>query len=298
MDSPLSRDHVALEHFALLSGEELHFVRSGVPGAQTVLLLHGLSQQSHYWNPTISKLLSDRPALDIIALDQRGHGDSNVFTPQSDFSMDRLALDARELLDFLGVEKAIVVGHSWGASVALRFGALFPEYTLAALLIDGGAFNPTDMIPAIYPGLKELRVALRPPVGPFQQGDLIDYYTPMSQPEEISNTLSAIARTYREIAQGQYVTTIGIDRHMAVAEGLLEYSPAEDLNKIVVPLTVIRCEESQGARGWGLPLTQENANIRVCYWYGCCHDVPLQRPAMVAELISNVIGIELGDDFD
>ena len=60
---------------------------SGLP----VVLLHGLTQQQHYWGPVLARLAGRR----VITVDQRGHGEASgsQVTPQSDFSIPRLAQD-------------------------------------------------------------------------------------------------------------------------------------------------------------------------------------------------------------
>lgn len=298
MNSPLTRDDQTLDSIRVSGGDRIFFTRTGTVGAPTILLLHGLSQQSHYWNPTVEYLSAHELKLDVVAVDQRGHGDSLDFTPNADFSIDRLAHDALEVLDALGIDRAFVIGHSWGASVALRFGVLFPERTYASVLIDGGAFNPTDMVPEIFPTIDELREALRPPAGPFSETELTSYYGSLSDHENLSGILKAVARTYREIAPGAFVTSIGMERHMAVAEGLIAYSPNADLAAISIPLVVVRCEEGHNPRTWQLPEFRHNSNIRIIHWYGCIHDVPLQRPTMVASLIAQVVALDQEDHID
>ncbi len=298
MNSPLTRDAQMPESITVTGGDRIFYTRSGTVGSPTILLLHGLSQQSHYWNPAVEYLAAHHRKLDVVALDQRGHGQSLGFTSNADFSIDRLALDALEVLDALGIDRALVVGHSWGASVALRFSVLFPDRTTASILIDGGAFNPTDMIPEIFPTINDLREALRPPSGPFSEADLMGYYGSLTHQDDLSAILSAISRTYREISPGQFVTSIGIERHMAVVECLMDYTPRPDLAAISRPLVVVRCEEGQNPRIWQLPEFKDNSYIRVINWYGCIHDVPLQRPAMVASLIAQVVALEQEDNLD
>ena len=101
--------------------------------ASPVVLLHGLSQQRRFWGPVTARL-RHRP---VLAIDQRGHGDSDA-SVDADYAIPRVAADVVEALDRLGVEHAHVVGHSWGASVAIALAARHPQRVRSVGLIDGG----------------------------------------------------------------------------------------------------------------------------------------------------------------
>ena len=106
-----------------------------------VLALHGLASSAH-WYDIVAPLLRDR--YRIVAPDQRGHGQT---TQSSDgYGWHSVASDAVGLLDLLGIEKAIVFGHSWGGNVAVATAAHYPERVAALVMIDGGFFSP-QMIP-------------------------------------------------------------------------------------------------------------------------------------------------------
>ena len=106
-----------------------------------ILALHGLASSAH-WYDIVAPLLRDR--YRIVAPDQRGHGQT---TQSSDgYGWHSVASDAVGLLDLLGIEKAIVFGHSWGGNVAVATAAHYPERVAALVMIDGGFFSP-QMIP-------------------------------------------------------------------------------------------------------------------------------------------------------
>ena len=106
-----------------------------------ILALHGLASSAH-WYDVVAPLLRDR--YRIVAPDQRGHGQT---TQSSDgYGWHSVASDAVGLLDLLGIEKAIVFGHSWGGNVAVATAAHYPERVAALVMIDGGFFSP-QMIP-------------------------------------------------------------------------------------------------------------------------------------------------------
>ncbi|MYC07353.1 MAG: alpha/beta hydrolase [Chloroflexi bacterium] len=106
-----------------------------------ILALHGLASSAH-WYDIIAPLLRDR--YRIVAPDQRGHGQTTQAS--NGYGWHSVASDAVGLLDLLGIEKAIVFGHSWGGNVAVATAAHYPDRVAALVMIDGGFFSP-QMIP-------------------------------------------------------------------------------------------------------------------------------------------------------
>ncbi len=115
----------------------LHYVASGqgVP----VVLLHGFPLSSSIWQQQ-RESLSER--YRIIAPDLRGHGQSPA--PPGVYDMDLLARDVLAMLDGLGIEKAVIMGHSMGGYVALAAWRLAPARFLALGLIASQAGADTD----------------------------------------------------------------------------------------------------------------------------------------------------------
>lgn len=91
---------------------------------KTILLLHGKNFNGAYWERT-AKDLSGK-GFRVIIPDQIGFGKSSK--PHSyQFSFSQLAENTKAILDELGIDKTIVLGHSMGGMVATRFTLLYPE---------------------------------------------------------------------------------------------------------------------------------------------------------------------------
>ena len=95
------------------------------------LFLHGTGCDASDWQPVIEKLPS---AQRCIALDFRGHGRSSV--PTQSFTLTDLADDALQLLDYLEIRKAVLVGHSLGGMVAMAV-ATHSERVTGLVLLEG-----------------------------------------------------------------------------------------------------------------------------------------------------------------
>ena len=119
---------------AVINHLRLHLLEWGPPQAPPLLMLHGGNQSAHSWD-LVSLHLADR--FRIIALDQRGHGDSE-WARDAAYGPDEMARDALALLAAEGIERPIVMGHSMGGMVAMRLAALEPELPRAVVLVDVG----------------------------------------------------------------------------------------------------------------------------------------------------------------
>jgi pimeloyl-ACP methyl ester carboxylesterase len=98
-----------------------------------VVLLHGLSSSSRIWDMTAPLLARD---FRVVAADQRGHGLTD--RPDSEYTFDEVCGDLEALLAVLGWQRPVLVGHSWGAGVALQFAVGHPESVRGLVLVDGG----------------------------------------------------------------------------------------------------------------------------------------------------------------
>ncbi len=121
----------------IIAGEmTLHYVQWGAEGTP-VVCVHGLTANAFCFQALADALAPDHR---VFAYDLRGRGDSDK--PEDDYSIPTHALDLLELLDGLGLEKPVIVGHSLGASIALYFAAHYPDRLSKLVLMDGGAPLP------------------------------------------------------------------------------------------------------------------------------------------------------------
>ncbi|WP_419918487.1 alpha/beta fold hydrolase [Candidatus Poriferisocius sp.] len=125
--SYVSRNIVARHH-------RFHFLEWGSPDAQTVLLLHGGNQSAHSWD-LVSLALADR--YHVLALDQRGHGDSE-WARDADYSSGAMAADVAAFCDALGVANPIIMGHSMGGMNTMRLCLVHPNLARAIVIVDVG----------------------------------------------------------------------------------------------------------------------------------------------------------------
>jgi pimeloyl-ACP methyl ester carboxylesterase len=90
-----------------------------------VILLHGFPDSSYLWRRQIQFLA--KAGFRVIAPDQRGFGDSDAPEGRESYRVEQLANDIIALMDRLGIERAPVVGHDWGAVVGWILAINHPE---------------------------------------------------------------------------------------------------------------------------------------------------------------------------
>lgn len=103
------------------------------PNGRTVVLLHGKNFHAGTWATTIAAL--QRAGFRVIAPDQIGFGKSSK-PEHFQFSFVQLAAHTRALLAARGVARSVVVGHSMGGMLAVRYALLYPEATERLVLLN------------------------------------------------------------------------------------------------------------------------------------------------------------------
>lgn len=104
--------------------------QAGEPGSgETVVLLHGFPELSHSWRHQIGPLAD--AGHHVVAPDLRGYGSTTARKRSPErtetFDVEHLTADVVCLLDVLGAERAVLVGHDWGADLAWKTALLHPE---------------------------------------------------------------------------------------------------------------------------------------------------------------------------
>ena len=127
-----ARETSPIEGVLQLGGMSFHYLDWGRPDAPPILMLHGMAQSAHTWD-FAALALSDR--CRVLALDQRGHGDSD-WAPDGDYSLDAHLGDITSFVDALGLRNLVMVGLSMGGRNAFSFAALHPELVKALVVVD------------------------------------------------------------------------------------------------------------------------------------------------------------------
>src|SRR5579872_7153616 len=121
-------------HEVTVGGMRLHYLDWGNRHLPPMVFLHGGALTAHTWDLCCLAL---RDEYHCVALDQRGHGDSD-WAHDSDYSIGAALADTTGLVDHLGLDKFILVGMSLGAINSLAFAVAHPERLSHLVIIDAG----------------------------------------------------------------------------------------------------------------------------------------------------------------
>ncbi len=252
-----------------------------------VLLLHGLASQRRFWNLVVPYLAG----LPVVALDQRGHGDSDP--PDGRYDDTTVVADVTTALDALGLSRVVAVGHSWGGNVAMELAASHPERVLAAIALDGGVTTPSHSM-----SREEAHERLAPPRIAVPPEELLarlrdgSFGVPWS-----SEVAAAVLPIFGVGADGLARARLAYEDHMKFVDALYDYDPDAVLPRIAVPVWVaiampLAQPDNDLERDWAALKRAAQERVagllkrpRLLSLGGAMHDVPLQWPALVAGIV-------------
>jgi pimeloyl-ACP methyl ester carboxylesterase len=139
------------DDFVEINGIKLHYNRAG-NGDQTLILLHGASDNGMCWKATADKLADE---YTVIMPDAQGHGLSDRFG--SERKVGDQAHQAAGLIRELGINNPILMGHSMGGTCAANVAALYPDLPRAIILEDPGWMTPGTSQPNRREGASEMK---------------------------------------------------------------------------------------------------------------------------------------------
>jgi pimeloyl-ACP methyl ester carboxylesterase len=267
---------------ALNNGTRIHYQQVG--RGPDLVMVHGLTGNLAVWHFRIIPLLMNR--FRILTFDLRGHGYSDM--PPTGYSPSSMAADLVELLDALQIETASVVGHSFGADIALYTALQFPERLRRVIAIEA-------VLPAMI-GVRTLQTSR----GWAYWAELLEASGHPVPPEERYNADYLIRQSL--LLPKKWGPLNGLPRNPKPFLTLLDnttivrdYEDAgaltvENLDKIQTPVTLLYVEGSSFMSSHdcllaGLPHCQ-SILLPNTDWG---HFGPLEQPDLVAQHVLNIL---------
>jgi len=123
------------EHYLETPRHKTYYLSAGAAKSPLIIFIHGWPECSLSWRhqlPFFAAL-----GFRAIAPDMRGYGNSSVYKDHDSYRQELIVADMIELLDSLGEEKAVWVGHDWGSPVAWNIASHHPErcHAVASLCV-------------------------------------------------------------------------------------------------------------------------------------------------------------------
>ena len=188
-----------------VDGLPVHVLEKGEGDGSPVILIHGASVNLRDWSFSLMDRLA-APGRRVIAMDRPGFGYSK--RGPGAWPPERQAAHLRQAALQLGVEKPIVVGHSWGGAVALAWGLDFPD-DVAGVVPVSGATMPWGTAASVFGALGVGRIG-------------VDYYQAKLTREAENGAIEAfVARAFRpQRPPPGYIDYVGAP--LSLREGTLE----------------------------------------------------------------------------
>jgi pimeloyl-ACP methyl ester carboxylesterase len=279
----------------------LHYYYENLAGTGSpIVLLHGLASNGRIWEKVLPHLA--QAGHPCYAPDLRGHGLSDK--PDRDFSFDSYFKDLAAIIDALALETLLVVGHSWGASLALDYAARrsFGRNTPTGIvLVDGGVIQLDAVEGATW---EETRQRLAPPrlAGTPLGAFMAHFQAPEARWRPSHEEIQIILANFEISADERITPHLSFEHHMQIVRAMWEFHTFERYEKVRCPVLAVPARPSP-------PLSEAEFNFlnlkkmgishlqglypdkfRVRWMDDSIHDIPLQHAKALSRLIVDFAG--------
>jgi 3-oxoadipate enol-lactonase len=247
-------------------GTRLHFESAG--NGPPVVLIHGLSDDHTLWR-YMAPALAER--YRVISVDVRGHGRSAK--PHAPLEVATLADDVVALLDWLQIDKAVLVGLSMGGGISQTTAIRHPERVRAlALLSTSSSFPESTRERFRY----RAEVAERDGIAPLLDSMVERWFTP----EFVAARPDEVARTREVVLANDPLAFAAACRANAARDW------TGDLDRITCPVLVLAGERDPGsATGSAETFRERLSDVEVHLVQGASHAIPIERPEVANRLL-------------
>ncbi len=258
----------------LSNGVNLEYVEKGNRNAAAIIFLHGYTDSWHSFE-TVMKLFP--PEFHLIALSQRGHGNSSK--PNDGYYPRDFANDLSLFINEKKLGPGVIVGHSLGGLVAQQFAISYPDLAKALVLID------TDAYFADNPGLRE-----------FIDG-VLKFEKPVDYSFASEFQLSTLAKPLDSLQLALFIDeSLKLPLHVwkGVAAGLVEVDFTKDLQTIDAPVLIFWGSKDMICFRKDQEDFQKNLkNEKLLVYEGTGHALHWEEPErFVADLVSFIKNLD------
>lgn len=240
-----------IDHFIDTNGIRLHYVEHPADGP-TLLLFPGLNANAVFFQGLVHAGLS--PALRVLAIDLRGRGRSDA--PETGYTMQDHADDILGMLDGLGIERAVIGGHSFGGLLTYYVAAHYPDRVQKGIVIDSPLEVDQTVIEQVGPALDRLKM-VSPSWGEYLAGvKAMPYYEGWWDPD-----LEAYYRAdVWEDKDGSVRSRLDPEKIRQALEGTTEVDWSSLAGLIDAPLLLFRTTAPFGPPGYPPMVSSEQAD--------------------------------------
>ena len=274
--------------FISTNGIKLHYVTEG--SGSLLIFLHGFPEFWYSWRHQIPEFASDHK---VVAPDLRGYNDSDKPSDRNAYIMAEFVQDIKGLIEGLGYDRCILVGHDWGGAIAWNFAYAYPQMLEKLIILNlphpakfaEGLRSPQQLLRSSYifffqiPFLPELLLQANDysPLEIAFRGMAVDKTT--FSPADLDAYKAAAAKPGALTAMLNYYRNI-------FAQGMT----SSDWSVLTVP-TLLIWGEDDTALGKELTYGTEAyvRDFRIRYIPHCSHWVQQEQPQLVNQHIRDFI---------
>jgi len=273
----------AESRFIDIEGTNLHFVIKGT--GRPVVLIHGNPGSCEDWSNVYSPLASRFCAF---AFDRPGHGHSDRPTNNGNVTVEVQARLLRTALNQLRVKHPILVGHSWGAAMALIYSLSYPGDTSGLVLLAPAVYVSNDGVSFLskmpaWPVIGDVLNALFTPLlsAWLVRNDLAKAFAPDKVPARY------LRHTLAEWTRPRKVKSYSVDDAL-LNSSLSRFAPRYSDLRLPVAIVTGDSDLIVPAKENALRLAEvlPRANLQILVKTG--HQIPFVRPDAVVEAIESV----------
>lgn len=263
---------------APINGVEIYYEEHGQ--GTPIVFCHEFAGDYRSWAPQVRFFARRYRAITFSA---RGYHPSSIPANDADYSEEQHVEDTYELIRFLGIEKAHVVGLSMGGNVTLKLGLAHPEVCLS-LVVAGAGFGSTNP--------EEFRANSRETAGLLERVGMQEFAETYGRgPSRLRFEQKDPHGFLEMLAQLKEHSTVGSALTMRNVQGKRKtvYDVADQLPSLNVPTLVISGDEDELALDASLLMKRKIPNSGLLIVPKTGHTVNLEEPALFNQAVLDFV---------
>ncbi|MGB7444393.1 MAG: alpha/beta hydrolase [Coleofasciculaceae cyanobacterium] len=275
-------------NYIVSNGVRLHYVTQGE--GPLMLMLHGFPEFWYSWRHQIPEFAKD---YKVVALDLRGYNDSDKPAEPSAYVMSEFIKDIQGVIQGLGYDRCVLVGHDWGGAIAWNFAYAHPNMLEQLIVLN--IPHPAKLAQGLLT-LEQLKRSwyiffFQLPILPEMWLQAFDYEIVGKMFTDMAINKSAFTsediKAYKDAAAKPGALTAMVNYYRNILGGWLQ----KEWNLLNVPTLIIWGEEDTAL---GKELTYGTykfvSNCQIQYIPNCSHWVQQEQPELVNQYMREFLG--------
>lgn len=258
--------------FSKIDGINLYYEDYGPKDPVPFIFIHGWISSSEFWRNQVEHLKDKRQ---IIVLDLRGHGRSDK--PREEYSIKKFSEDLNSFMNQVGIDKAILVGHSMGGMINLRFTLDHQEKVEKLILIDTVAKSAFSIRRKMLFIISQMALSIS--YEAFMRYYLTRIYRKNYPKVILEKTLEKVLKNPKYVVKSCY-------------SSVRRFNVSQELASITAPTCIIQGSESFIPLSQAKYIEKQIPNAYLVVIEGAGHATPREAPKKVNEALKKFVKME------